>query len=319
MARRFHLFTGSKAHGMADVYPFRSRRHTFSAVRPCARENLSSNGSFSTAFKAFLRQIPCSKPGKTPTAPAILDSRQGENVSCGAARLRRLPRGVAATAHWLGAALLAAFTLLPASAQAQPAPGTRFVVVLDAAHGGDDTGGRLNSQTEKDFTLALSVRLRSLLAARGISVVTTRESDATVDDTRRDEIANRANAAACISLHASLSGSGVHLFVSSLTPASPGRFLPWKTAQAAWVQRSLALAGTLNSALAHASIPVLLGRTALTTIDSMACPAVAVEVAPDASKGHPDPGSLDDPSYQASVAEALAAALLEWRAEGSQP
>ena len=69
----------------------------------------------------------------------------------------------------------------------------RFVVVLDAAHGGDDTGGRLaNGQLEKTFTLALSVRLRSLLAARGIQVVTTRESDATVDLNRRAEIANHA-------------------------------------------------------------------------------------------------------------------------------
>ena len=66
--------------------------------------------------------------------------------------------------------------------QAPPAPATRFVVVLDAAHGGDDAGGRLsNGQPEKAFTLALSVRLRSLLAARGIQVVTTRESDVAVD------------------------------------------------------------------------------------------------------------------------------------------
>src|SRR5580704_16557335 len=63
---------------------------------------------------------------------------------------------------------------LPPSAPApQPAPAPpppRFVVLLDAAHGGDDPGGRLTNQAEKDFTLALSVRLRSLLAARGFQV-----------------------------------------------------------------------------------------------------------------------------------------------------
>ena len=81
----------------------------------------------------------------------------------------------------------------PALAQpAPPAPQARFVVVLDAAHGGDDTGGRLaNNQLEKSFTLALSVRLRSLLAARGIQVVTTRDSDVTVDPNKRAEIANQ--------------------------------------------------------------------------------------------------------------------------------
>ncbi len=66
------------------------------------------------------------------------------------------------------AALLASAA---AGAQNSPIPPTaaRFTVVLDAAHGGDDTGGHLaSSQMEKTATLALSVRLRSLLAARGM-------------------------------------------------------------------------------------------------------------------------------------------------------
>jgi len=66
-------------------------------------------------------------------------------------------------------ALLAAAATL-AAAQVPSAPTARFVVVLDAAHGGDDPGARLSGgQSEKNFTLALSIRLRSLLAARGIS------------------------------------------------------------------------------------------------------------------------------------------------------
>ncbi|MGD0732046.1 MAG: N-acetylmuramoyl-L-alanine amidase [Terracidiphilus sp.] len=214
------------------------------------------------------------------------------------------------------------------SAQAPPAPAgppARFVVLLDAAHGGDDPGGRINGeagqhQDEKTVTLALSVRLRSLLAARGIQVVTTRESDSTVALDRRAELANHARAQACLSLHATESGSGVHLFVSSLAPALPGRMAPWKTAQDAWVTRSLDLAGVLNSALLHAQIAVTLARANLPAVDSMTCPAVAVELAPESA--HPadsDQGAPDDPAYQARVAEALAAALLEWRAEARQP
>ncbi|MGA9062124.1 MAG: N-acetylmuramoyl-L-alanine amidase [Terracidiphilus sp.] len=192
-------------------------------------------------------------------------------------------------------------------------------MVLDAAHGGDDPGARLGSEAEKAYTLALSVRLRSLLMARGFDVVTTRESDATVDADRRAGIANHADAQACLSLHAAESGSGVHLFISSLAPAGGARFLPWKTAQAAFVTRSLSLAGMLNSALSHASVAVTLGRTALPGIDSMTCPAVAVEVAPERSSQRSSDAqgsaSLDDPDYQARVAEALAAALVEWRAD----
>ncbi len=200
------------------------------------------------------------------------------------------------------------------------APQARFVVVLDAAHGGDDSGGSLsNGQLEKTFTLALSVRLRSLLAARGIQVVTTRESDVTVEPDKRDEIANHAAAQACLSLHATESGLGVHLFASSLSPAQSIRFTAWKTAQAAWVTRSLALEGVLNSALQHAGMNVTLGRTSLPVVDSMTCPAVAVEIAPEMGPDKKAAAGLDDPDYQARVADALAAALVEWRSEAHQP
>ena len=224
--------------------------------------------------------------------------------------------------QWTLAALVAGgLAGAPVSAQpSPPAPQARFVVVLDAAHGGDDMGGRLNGgQLEKAYTLALSVRLRSLLAARGIQVVTTRESDATVDANKRAEIANHAQARACLSLHASESGSGIHLFASSLTPAQPTRFVAWKTAQAASVTRSLALAGVLNSALLHAGMSVTLGRTTLPVLDSMTCPAVAVEVAPERNTQQEISAGLDDKNYQARVASALAAALVEWRGEAHQP
>ena len=220
---------------------------------------------------------------------------------------------------------MAALIAIPASgpifAQA-PAAAPRFVVVLDAAHGGDDAGARLGSEAEKAYTLALSIRLRSLLMARGFGVVTTRESDTTLEPGSRAQIANHANAQACISLHATESGSGVHLFVSSLAPVQnahfDARFLPWKTAQAAWIMRSLSFAGVVNSALSHATVHVTLGRTALPGIDSMTCPAVAIEVAPEQSTDAQGPASLDDPDYQASVMDALAAALVEWRSQARE-
>jgi len=194
------------------------------------------------------------------------------------------------------------------------------VVVIDAAHGGDDTGGHLNDgQLEKAATLAFSVRLRSLLSARGIQVVTTREADQSLNPDQRADIADRAKAQACISLHAAETGSGVHLFVSSLTPEIPARFTPWKTAQAAWVTRSLGLAGVLNSALTHAGTTVTLGRTALPGIDSMTCPAVVVELAPERGADKKTISEPDDANYEAQIAAMLAAAILEWRTEAHQP
>jgi N-acetylmuramoyl-L-alanine amidase len=192
----------------------------------------------------------------------------------------------------------------------------RFVVVLDAAHGGDDTGAHLSSgQFEKEADLALSVRLRSLLNARAIQVITTREADASVDPDKRAELANHANAAVCLSLHATESGSGIHLFASSLAPASPVRFMAWKTAQAASITRTLALAGSVNSALTHAGFNVTLGRIPLPGLESMTCPALAVEVAPQRDAQHDITAEPDNPDYQASVAAALAAAILEWRSD----
>jgi N-acetylmuramoyl-L-alanine amidase len=194
------------------------------------------------------------------------------------------------------------------------------VVVIDAAHGGGDNGGHLNDgQLEKSATLAFSVRLRSLLNARGIQVVTTREADQSLSPDQRAEIANRARAQACISLHAAETGSGVHLFSSSVSPANPARFMPWKTAQAGWVTRSIGLEGVINSALTHAGTGVTLGRTALPGIDSMTCPAVAIELAPQRDADKKTAAEPDDANYQAQVASVLAAAIVEWRTEAHQP
>jgi N-acetylmuramoyl-L-alanine amidase len=225
----------------------------------------------------------------------------------------------------------------PATAAAAPRPPAvalpaqpRFVVVLDAAHGGDDGGAQLDgSVAEKTLTLSLSVRLRSLLTARGIQVVTTRESNATVPADTRAQIANHASASACISLHATQTGSGVHLFVSSL-PATPvSRFQPWKTAQSGYVTRSLRLASVVNSALEQGSdsgpIPVTLARTTLPGVDSMACPALAVELAPIRGTGGKDSAAstgvspvttrVSDSEYQSQIVQALAAALMEWKTD----
>jgi N-acetylmuramoyl-L-alanine amidase len=214
---------------------------------------------------------------------------------------------------------------LVAQNPAAPAP-PRFVVVLDAAHGGDDPGARLGDQAEKDVTLALSVKLRSLLMARGIGVVTTRESSADVNAPARAEIANHANAAACLTLHAALAsgnnGPAVHLFVSSLSPTrdarSDSRFVPWRTSQSAWTTRSSALAGELSSALSHAGISMTMGRTALPALDSMACPAVAVEIAVQHQANAQAAGGGNDADFEAQVLDALTVALMEWRSDAGQ-
>jgi N-acetylmuramoyl-L-alanine amidase len=219
--------------------------------------------------------------------------------------------------------LLASLSSMPAIAQSPPnppaavRPAPRFAVVIDAAHGGADTGARLSDHLlEKDLVLNLSVRLRSMLSAHGISVVTTRESDSAITALNRAETANHVGAAACITLHATTSGTGIHLFTASLTPIPVTKFLPWETAQGAYAEQSLRLSSEIDSAMTHAEIPVTLGRTALQPLNSFTCPAVVVEISP--LSGTARVTALSDSGYQDRIVAALAAAVEQWQRDWRQ-
>jgi N-acetylmuramoyl-L-alanine amidase len=193
-----------------------------------------------------------------------------------------------------------------------------FSVLIDPAHGGIDTGARIGDHLpEKELTLGFSVRLRSALAARGIAVVTTRESDINPSPDERAGIANHALASACLVIHATATGSGVHLYTSSLTPATAPQpaILRWQTAQAGWITRSLRLSSEIDAALGQAGIPITLGRTYVRPLDSLTCPAVAIEIAPLAASPANKAMPISDPSYQQRLLDALSAAILEWSAE----
>jgi N-acetylmuramoyl-L-alanine amidase len=208
---------------------------------------------------------------------------------------------------------------IPAPVAPVPFQPPRFVVVLDAAHGGSDTGARIGGGIlEKDITLGLSARLRSTLHAHGIEVVTTRQADMDLLPVSRAETANRAQGAACLVIHATATGSGVHLFTSSLSATGNARFLAWQTAQSAYVTQSLKLESEIDSALAHAEIPVSLGRASVEPMDSMTCPEVAVEMAPLVGGHVTEARPVTDAGYQKSVVDAVTAALEQWRSDWKQ-
>jgi N-acetylmuramoyl-L-alanine amidase len=226
-----------------------------------------------------------------------------------------------------GLLLLAVFTAAGIAAPAQPParfPGQPqasrpFTVVLDAAHGGPDPGTELSAQLlEKSLVLQLSIRLRSALTARGMQVVTTREADVDPSADDRAGIANHARAQACIVLHATASGSGVHLYTSSLPQSSEpsGGLIPWSAAAAPFSTRSLQLSSALGAAFSSASIPYTLGRVRLAPLDSMRCPSVAVELAPlRPVDGRGSFLPLSDSDYQNRLVDAMADALVAWRGQ----
>jgi N-acetylmuramoyl-L-alanine amidase len=231
--------------------------------------------------------------------------------------------GLAAAAFSVRARLQGQIAASPPAAASSAWPVNRNLIVLDPAHGGSDSGAVLGDRLlEKDITLAMASRLKAALIANGFTVVATRDADGSdpLPTDQRAETANRAHAVACIVLHATVTGSGVHIYTSPLQPPAPTGFdspsafvpVPWESAQTAFVPQSLDLAEGLGSALAKNHLPALVGQAPIRPLDNLMCPAVAIELSP-----LPAPGvgatPATDANYQQQVANALAVALRAWR------
>lgn len=88
-------------------------------------------------------------------------------------------------------------------AKAKPPRRLRKTVVIDAGHGGHDSGAvGVSGAYEKDITLAAAVALRDALEARGLRVVLTRDGDEFLQLPERVRRAREAGADLFISLHA---------------------------------------------------------------------------------------------------------------------
>lgn len=76
-------------------------------------------------------------------------------------------------------------------------------VVIDAGHGGSDSGAiGPSGYYEKTFTLSTSMRLKTLLENNGYSVIMTRTTDVYLTLAERTAVSNNSNADLFISMHA---------------------------------------------------------------------------------------------------------------------
>jgi N-acetylmuramoyl-L-alanine amidase len=95
-------------------------------------------------------------------------------------------------------------------------------VVLDAGHGGHDTGALGKNSREKDITLAIVLKLRDYIRdnMKDVKVILTRDDDSFVELYRRAHIANERKADLFISIHCNSTKStavyGVETFVMGL-------------------------------------------------------------------------------------------------------
>ena len=82
-----------------------------------------------------------------------------------------------------------------------PNVGNVQTVVLDAGHGGHDKGQVSRYGAEKDFALDVARKLRTILQAKGLKVIMTREGDYFVPLEVRAKIANSARNSIFVSIH----------------------------------------------------------------------------------------------------------------------
>ena len=77
-----------------------------------------------------------------------------------------------------------------------------FVVVLDAGHGGHDSGNRGNGYFEKKIALSIALKIGKILEKiNDFKIIYTRKSDVFVDLIERANIANKADADLFVSIH----------------------------------------------------------------------------------------------------------------------
>ena len=203
----------------------------------------------------------------------------------------------------------------PATPQPPQAPAAaRFLVLIDPAHGGSDIGAAISpSLTEKEVVLALARRVQRECNNRGLAATLLRNSDTGISLPQRAVAINAARPALYLALHAANTGRGVHVFTSLLPPTSlsPHDFLPWETAQSAFLDLSGSVAGSIAAELDARKLPNSTLPAPLAPMDSVAAPAVAVEIAAPGE----NVDEIASPAYQEQVAQSIAAGILAIRSK----
>jgi N-acetylmuramoyl-L-alanine amidase len=192
--------------------------------------------------------LPLFAPPKPKSAPYVPKPLQEERAAVGRARkgigtagrngAAKVPRERVAWGSprtWLPVIALAmlfggAWLLLEASITAvdvPPEPDRSLpTVVIDAGHGGHDSGARNHGLMEKDLTLDTALRVERHLRERGFPVVMTRRDDRYLELFDRAHIANKIPRALFVSIHFNASstggGDGVETFYAQQKAAFSG-------------------------------------------------------------------------------------------------
>ena len=221
-----------------------------------------------------------------------------------------------------------------------PSTGLR-TVVIDPGHGGDQLGTQGAKGTfEKEITLSVSRRLRTLIESRlGLKVFLTREDDRTMEPDDRSAFANNHRADVFLSIHAnsavrpSVKGAEVYYLTieradaearkraeetATTLPALGGGnraidLILWETAQARYLEQSATLAGLIEQSLrARVGMsPRAVQQAPFRVLVGANMPAALVEIGYLSNAEQET--QLTTAAYQDQVAQALLDALIKFR------
>ena len=136
-----------------------------------------------------------------------------------------------------------------------------------------------------------------------------------MDVEQRALAANSQRAAMYVSIHAGSPGGSVRVFTALMPSAPPakGIFVPWESAQSSSLERSRLLAVETVTQLTSHKITAYNGTAPVPPLNSIAAPAIAIEVGPQKLDEPAD--SLMQQNYQQSVAVAAATAIANARSK----
>ncbi|MCI0350164.1 MAG: N-acetylmuramoyl-L-alanine amidase [Acidobacteriales bacterium] len=186
----------------------------------------------------------------------------------------------------------------------------RYLIVIDASHGGRERGAALSDAlAEKDVTLTLARGLRKQLADRGMSSLMVRDADNTLTPDQRAVLANTSQAAVYVAIHAGGLERGVRVYTSMLSAedAARGPVIPWEKVQAGFARSSRLVGASILDELGkkHVRVPPALLPAPVRPLNNVAAAAVAIEVGPLSD----EVATVGNPEYQEVVTNALASAL----------
>src|SRR6266496_1429341 len=186
------------------------------------------------------------------------------------------------------------------------------VILIDAAHGGTESGAVLGPDNlEKDVTLAFARRLRQDLISRGLQAQLVRDGDTLLSTDQRASMANASRSSLYICIHATSQGSGIRIYSAMLPRGSGNRgpFVGWQTAQAPSLLRSRSLQQQLTESIQKTRFPIRSLTAPLRPLDNIVVPALAIEIAPAIGQV----SQLATADYQQMISAILANAIAGMR------